>query len=121
MNVGGAKNEILSMENTSFRIGFENVITKEPLNKYCVVKIMEFYQNQYLCEQHVVMYFIQKATISILKDRKEKGILRYASDNRPFTGYQFEEYPKSFVIKCGFDGATRYINFWQVLNITKLT
>lgn len=89
-NLRGVKDGVLSLGNSSFRINFKNIMTKDLLKKYCVVKMIEFYQNYHLCVYHTEKFFIQKAYLSVLMDTINKVILRQVSNIRPFTEYQFE-------------------------------
>ena len=102
-NLRGRKNGKLTLDNTSFTIGFENAIDEDTENKYCVYKIMHYHKINHLPENYSGKFFMQKASKKELEERKSVGDFREASTTKAFTNYTFERYTKSLARKCKFN------------------
>ena len=105
----GAKNGTLSMANTSYTQGYENSIPEDEKNVYCVYKLIDFMIKSHLPEGHQGRFFMQRARMSELFDRKNLGNYCEASATVHFKNYTFDKYAKSFAVKCGFIDARRYV------------
>ena len=103
----GAKNGTLSMANTSYTQGYENSIPEDEKNVYCVYKLIDFMIKSHLPEGHQGKFFMQRARMSELFNRKGLGNYREASATVHFKNYTFDKYAKSLAIKCGFNDAKR--------------
>ena len=69
-NLRGAKNGQLSMNILLYSIDFANIISKDPLNTYYVVKVGEFYKNNHLRDEHKGVIFYAKGLCWHTEEKK---------------------------------------------------
>ena len=90
------------MEQSSYVVGFDNKVVRDPKNKYFVVAIMLFYVNNHLPKGYTGPFFLKKALAKDLKERRLSGDLKVACLKRPFNKNTFEGYVKSLAKRCEF-------------------